>query len=136
MAVLVAAVLLWMAVAVIVLVLGAARIAPFSAPRGAMAVPVLIAVVVTAGLMASDFRSDGQLQASAPPPRVAPVSSTPLAPVYPGPPTGMPLPKVNLPITYDYGRGPHYPVPSPSQPATPRAGPARPAAKGVSTRGG
>jgi hypothetical protein len=32
-------------------------------------------------------------------------------PVYPGPSNGAPLPRLNLPITYDYGPGPRHPVP-------------------------
>jgi hypothetical protein len=35
------------------------------------------------------------------------------APVYPGPSNGAPLPRLNLPITFDYGSGPQ-PVPTPS----------------------
>jgi hypothetical protein len=34
-------------------------------------------------------------------------------PVYPGPSNGAPLPRLNLPITYDYGPGPRHPVPPP-----------------------
>jgi hypothetical protein len=34
-------------------------------------------------------------------------------PVYPDPSNGAPLPRLNLPITYDYGPGPRHPVPPP-----------------------
>jgi hypothetical protein len=35
------------------------------------------------------------------------------APVYPGPSNDAPLPRLNLPMTYDYGPGPRHPVPPP-----------------------
>jgi hypothetical protein len=87
-------------------------------PRGVSVVPIAFAVAVTGALMNAGFRGElGQphpVTPSASPPASSVADAPPASvPVYPGPPTDAPLPKLDLPITFDYGHGPRYPVPGP-----------------------
>jgi hypothetical protein len=84
-------------------------------PPRTSVVLMLFSLVVVGALMGGGLAS----RPSAP--RASPFEPAPStsqaalesAPVYPGPSNHAPLPRLNLPITYDYGPGPRRPVPSP-----------------------
>ncbi len=80
-------------------------------------IPVLFSVVMVGALTLG-----GLGRATSAPPRQSqpalqlPQAALDAAPVYPGPSNEAPLPRLNLPITYNYGPGPRHPVPSPARP--------------------
>jgi hypothetical protein len=93
-------------------------------PRRVSVLPLAFAVAVTGAVMNAGFSGAlGQHRITTPPP-VSSVADPPptSASVYPGPPGGASLPKLNLPITFDYGPGPRHPTPGP--PSLPQASPA------------
>lgn len=90
-------------------------------PKGTSVIPVLVVVGAVIGVgMARVVRTP-------PSPAAEQQASTYQAvlggaPVYRGPSNGAPLPRLNLPITYDYGPGPRHPTPLPTDvPSSPLA---------------
>ena len=98
-------------------------------PRGVSVLPIAFALAVTGALLSTGLRGESDQSRPVTPTASPPASSLadgPPAsvPVYPGPPTDAPLPRLDLPITFDYGPGPRYPVPGPGPSSPPPASPA------------
>jgi len=95
-----------------------------------------VTLILFSVLMVGAVIGDGLERAPSTPPSMSGAapstsqSAVGAVPVYPGPSNDAPLPRLNLPITYNYGPGPRHPVPSPGS-APPAFGangaPARPA---------
>src|SRR5437588_9700628 len=108
-------------------------------PPSAGVIPLLFSLAITGALMGDGL---GRPPST---PRISTFGPAPSSsqaalgrtPIYPGPSNDAPLPRLNLPITYDYGPGPRHPVPSvPSAPPPALGGnaaPTRPAPVGPTT---
>jgi hypothetical protein len=95
-------------------------------PRRVSVLPLVFALAVTGALMDAGFKGAFDQRRATTPPPVSPVAdpSAASAPMYPGPPSGAPLPKLDLLIVFDYGPGPRHPTPGPGPPSLPQASPA------------
>jgi hypothetical protein len=130
MAVFVAAIMLAISVVVVIggVVSEGGRVTPRDSrrpPRTGVTL-ILFSLAVIGSLMAAGLGgrpSTPRASALGPAPSLSESQSAIGAvPVYPGPSNGAPLPRLNLPITYDYGPGPRHPVPPPASAPPPAMG--------------
>jgi hypothetical protein len=82
-------------------------------PPAVSVIPALFSLVMAGSLIAGNLGKTAKTPSASSAGEASWVSQSALraVPVYPGPSNGAPLPRLNLPITYDYGPGPRHPVP-------------------------